>query len=183
MFTWRTVGFLFRGRPVVPLSMLTPMSSLRRSAALLALLLVSAVAQAAPERTLDDYRHFRALNIDLLGHLPTRAELTAFERNDFKWESYIDRALAGPGLVDRLTRIYMDALRLEVGPAFNYAPPPTTLHRVTILGPTGRPEYVYFRATQRRGRVEADGRFCMSAGPRPASSSCPIASSKASRTT
>ena len=86
-------------------------------------------AQAPPHRTLDDYRHFRALAIDLLGRTPRRDELAAFERPDFNLDAWIDKLLAGPGYVDRLVRVYMDLLRLEVGPAFTYAPPATTLRR------------------------------------------------------
>ena len=121
-------------------------------------LLLSSPASA---RTLDEYRHFRALAIDLLGRVPTRPEIAAFERSDFDLEAWIDKQLHGPGYVDRLTRVYMDLLRLEVGPAFNYAPQVTTLHRQPILGPDGKPLDVYYRVNQRRDRPDTDGEFCL----------------------
>jgi len=106
---------------------------------LAALLALAAAGRAEPRasRTLDDYRHFRALAVDLLGRAPRRGELAAFERSDFQWDAWIDRLLAGPGYVDRLVRVYMDLLRLEVGPAFTYAPAAVTLRRQLIKGPHG----------------------------------------------
>ncbi len=56
----------------------------------------------------------------------------------------------------------MDQLRLEVGPAFQFTPPATTLHRQTILGPDKKPIWIYYRQNQRRERVETDGEFCLS---------------------
>src|SRR6476646_313159 len=112
---------------------------------LLAALLLAAPAQAKPARSLDDYRHFRALAIDLLGRAPRRDELAAFERPDFKLDDSIDKLLQGPGYVDRLARVYMSLLRLEVGPAFPDAPPATTLRRQLIPGPRGEGLYVYYR--------------------------------------
>ena len=56
----------------------------------------------------------------------------------------------------------MDLLRLEVGPAFQFTPPATTLHRQTILGPDQKPIWIYYRQNQRRQRVETDGEFCLS---------------------
>src|SRR3954470_16005008 len=130
---------------------------------LLAALLVAAPAHAQqPKRTLDDYRHFRALAIDLLGRAPRREELAAFERPDFKLDDWIDKLLQGPGYVDRLARVYMDLLRLEVGPAFTYAPPATTLRRQLVQGPRGQGIYVYYRQGQRRPRALTDGEFCLS---------------------
>jgi hypothetical protein len=116
----------------------------------------------APARTLDDYRQFRALSIDLLGRAPSRQELAAFERADFSWEAWIERLLAGPGYVERLVRIYMDVLRLEVGAAFHYMPPAATLRRQVIKGPRGESLYVYYRQGQRRRRAVTDGEFCLS---------------------
>src|SRR4051794_15644929 len=101
---------------------------------LLAALLVALPAQAKPARTLDDYRHFRALAIDLLGRAPRREEIAAFERPEFDLDAWIDKLLQGPGYVDRLSRVYMDLLRLEVGPAFTYAPAATTLRRQLVQG-------------------------------------------------
>jgi len=133
---------------------------LRRALAL-AFVLAAANAAAAP-RTLDDYRHFRALSIDLIGRAPTRAELAAFERDDFDWDKWLDSHLTGPGYVDRLTRVWMDLLRLEVGPAVTFAPPSATLRRQAITGPDGKPLNVYYRQGQRRMRDATDGEFCLS---------------------
>jgi hypothetical protein len=119
-------------------------------------------ALAAPGRSLDDYHRFRALSIDLAGRAPTRAELDAFETPGFDLDHWIDQHLEGPGYVERLERIYMDLLRLEVGPAFQFIPPSTTLHRQTIMGPDKKPVYVYYRFNQRRERPETDGEFCLS---------------------
>jgi hypothetical protein len=117
---------------------------------------------AGAVRTLDDYRHFRALSIDLLGRAPRRDELAAFERQDFRWDAWIDRLLHGPGYTDRLVRIYMDVLRLQVGPAFTYAPPAVSLRRQLVSGPHGEGIYVYYRPGQRRRRPETDAEFCLS---------------------
>src|SRR5579859_2338923 len=124
----------------------------------LTLILLAAPARA---RTLDEYRHFRALFIDLVGRIPTRAEIAAFEKPDFKLDEAIDKLLRGPGYADRLTRVYMDLLRLETGPAFNYASQVATLHRVQLLGPDKKPLYVYYRQNQRRARSDTDGQFCL----------------------
>jgi hypothetical protein len=115
------------------------------------------------EPKLDDYRRFRALSIDLAGRAPTRAEIAAMEGPGFDLDRWIDQHLEGPAYVERLERIYMDALRLEVGPAFQFAPAATTLHRQTILGPDEKPAYVYYRLNQRRERAETDGEFCLTA--------------------
>jgi hypothetical protein len=118
-------------------------------------------APAQPTRTLDDYRHFRALSIDLLGRMPTRTELELFEKSEFDLDAWIDKHLEGSPFVDRLTRVYMDLLRLEVGPAFQFRPAASTLRRVTVEGPDGKPTYVFFRLNQRRAREETDGEFCL----------------------
>jgi hypothetical protein len=132
---------------------------------LLAALVATSTAHAEPRataRTLDDYRHFRALSIDLLGRAPRRDELAAFEKPGFELDAWIDKLLQGPGYVDRLARVYMDLLRLEVGPAFVYAPPATTLRRQLIQGPRGEGIYAYYRQGQRRKRAVTDGEFCLS---------------------
>jgi hypothetical protein len=116
----------------------------------------------ADGRTLDEYRHFRKLSIDLVGRVPTRAELAAFERADFKLDEWIDKQLRSGGYVDRLARVYMDLLRLDIGPAFTYAPPLATLHRQEVKGPDGKPLYIYYRQNQRRARADTDGEFCLS---------------------
>ena len=142
---------------------------IRRAAPVLLATVVLAAAAGAPaaprpraDPTLDDYRHYRALCIDLLGRAPTRAELDAFERPGFNLDTWIDARLAGPAYVERLERIYMDLLRLDVGPAFQFVPPATTLRRQTLLGPDKQPIYVYYRHNQRRARPETDGEFCLS---------------------
>src|SRR5215468_9470193 len=110
--------------------------------------------EARAERGLDDYRRFRALSIDLAGRAPTRAEIAEMESPGFDLDRWIDAHLSGPAYAERLERIYMDLLRLEVGPAFQFNPPATTLHRVSIVGPDKKPVYVYYRRNQRRARAE-----------------------------
>ena len=111
--------------------------------------------------SLPDYRYFRALSIDLVGRPPTRDELAAFERADFDLDAWIDTHLGGPSYAERLRRIYMDALRLELGPSFQFVPNPIMLRREQIVGPDGAPMYVYFRRGQRRVDPAIDGDFCL----------------------
>ncbi|MEP7120629.1 MAG: DUF1585 domain-containing protein [Byssovorax sp.] len=122
-------------------------------------LLAPAPALASP--SLEDYRHFRALAIDLLGRMPTRDEVAAFERPGFDLDGWIEKGLNGPGYAERLSRVYMDVLRLEVSPAFQFVPAATTLRRETLLGPDKQPVYVYYRQNQRRAREATDGEFCL----------------------
>jgi hypothetical protein len=127
-----------------------------------AFLPLSGDAESAPPRrepTLDDYRHFRIAAIDLLGRMPTRDEVNAFERPDFDSDKFVEEHLQGPGYTERLTRIYMDLLRLE--PNLNFQTGPAQLFRREIVGPDGKPEYVYHRFGQRRARAETDGDFCL----------------------
>ena len=120
-------------------------------------------ASPAPaRRTLDDYRHFRVAAIDLLGRMPTRDEIAGFERSDFDMGRWIDASTSGPAYAERLTRVYMDLLRLE--PNLNFSSAPAQLYRHDVLGPDGKPLPVYFRASQRRERPETDGEFCLSSG-------------------
>ena len=124
----------------------------------------AAIAYSAPTpRTLDDYRHYRAMSIDLLGRMPTRAELTAFESPSFNLDAWVVKNLDGPGYAERMTRIYMDQLRLEISPAFQFTPPATTLRRVQLLAQGKKPIYVYYRQNQRRAREATDGELCMTA--------------------
>lgn len=118
-------------------------------------------AHAASLPTLDDYRHFRALAIDLEGRIPTLAEIAAFEAPGFDLDAWIEQRLNEPGYADRVTRIYMDALRLVVNPVFRDASNVVGLHRASIVGPDGNPMYVFYRVGQRRARPETDGDFCM----------------------
>ena len=132
---------------------------------LVGVLLLGALFFASPvgAKTFDEYRYFRALSVDLLGRPPTQKELTAFARSDFDLDRWLDERLKEPGFTERLVRVYQDLLRLEVGPAVNFAPPLTTLHRQLILGPDGKPLYLYYRHNQRRARPETDGEFCLTA--------------------
>lgn len=123
-----------------------------------AALLSSGDAGAA--RTLQDYRYFRALSVDLAGHVPTREDLAAFESDSFDLDKWIDARLAEPGYEARIRRTYMDLLRLDVSSVFTYRPAAAILRRATILGPDGKKLYVFFRNGQRRVREETDGAFC-----------------------
>ncbi|AKU95598.1 hypothetical protein AKJ09_02262 [Labilithrix luteola] len=114
----------------------------------------------AKPRTLDDYRHFRIASIDLLGRMPTRDEIAAFERPNFDFDKWIDGRLRGPTYVERLTRIYMDLLRLE--PNLNFSPAPAQLYRHEVLEADGTKTLVYYRRTQRREAAAVDGEFCFS---------------------
>ena len=109
--------------------------------------------------TLGDYRYFRALAIDLLGRVPDRAELAEVERPDFNVESWIDAHLTGPSYAERIRRIYMDLLRLDLSPTVKVEPPPLMLHVAQIEGPNG-PLAIYFRYGQRRVKPELDGQIC-----------------------
>ena len=115
----------------------------------------------AQTRTLQDYRYFRALSIDLQGRIPTRAEVAAFERPDFSVEQWIDQKLATPAYAERMRSVYMDLLRLEVSAAVNFNPASIVMRRQTITGPNGQPLHVYYRSGQRRTRAETDGDFCL----------------------
>ena len=117
-------------------------------------------AGALPTRSIDDYRHFRIAAIDLAGRMPTREEVAAFERPDFDFDKWIDAQLARPGYVERMTRIYMDLLRLE--PNLNFSSGPAQLFRQEIQGPDGLPVLVFYRNGQRREREATDGEFCLS---------------------
>ena len=130
-------------------------------APLLASLCVAWAANASAAPTLDDYRHFRALTVDLVGRIPTRAEVAAFEKPDFNLDTWIDAHLTGAAYSDRVTRIYMDLLRLQESPVFNASNSLVDLRRQPIVGPNGNTIYVFYRLGQRRQRVETDGDFCL----------------------
>ena len=123
------------------------------------MLLALVARDGVAERALPDYRYFRALSIDLMGRPPTRAELATFEEPTFSLDAWIDARLAEPGYAERMRRIYMDLLRLEVGPSFQYVPNAVMLRKQQILGPDG-PVDVYFRRGQRRVDAALDGDFC-----------------------
>lgn len=106
---------------------------------------------AAAEPTLGDYKYFRSLCIDLLGRMPTEAEIAAFERPGFDLDAWIDQALRSEDYADRMTRIYADLLRPQV-PQFQVGTNRNTLARILIKDDTGKDVYVYFRPGQRRTR-------------------------------
>jgi hypothetical protein len=133
-----------------------------RIRAALVLALVAPVALAADRSpSLADYRYYRALSIDLLGRPPTNAELAAFDKSDFDLDAWIDNHLTGDAYAERLERIYMDALRLDLGNSFQFVPNPVVLRRETVLGPDGQPIYIYYRRGQRRTDPKIDGDFCL----------------------
>jgi len=96
--------------------------------------------------------------------MPTPEEVTAFERPGFDLDGWIDQHLTGPQYAERLRRVYMDLLRLEVGRNFGFVSNPIILRRVRVRDPAGNPVDVYYRRGQRRDRVETDGDFCMTVG-------------------
>ena len=124
-------------------------------------LLITLGASNVDARTLTEYRYFRALTVDLAGRLPTRAELTEFEKPTFDLEKWIDAQLVTKGYADRIRRTYMDLLRLDIGSTFTFRPNTSVLRRQTIQGPDGKKLYVYYRNGQRRAREATDGVFCM----------------------
>ncbi len=118
----------------------------------LGLCLLRGPSQAATtEKTLQDYKYFRTLCIDLLGRMPTEQDLQAFERPDFNLESWIDTHLTGDTYADRLTRIYSDLLRPQTV-SFQVGTSRNTLARILVKDDTGTDTWVYFRPGQRRGR-------------------------------
>lgn len=123
--------------------------------------LMSWQGAASAEPSLQDYRYFRALSIDLQGRIPSRDELTAFEKDGFDLDTWIDERLSGPRYAERVRRVYMDLLRLEISTSFVFQPKVLNLRRATVIGPNGQPLHVYYRMGQRRTRTETDGTFCM----------------------
>ena len=139
----------------------------RRRSRLLATSLALACAALSPpaqaERTLQEYRYFRALSIDLQGRIPSRAEVTRFEDPAFDVGPWVDERLRAPAWAERMRTLYMDLLRLEITTAVQFNPQSIVLRRQQILGPDGTAEYVYYRFNQRRTRPETDGDFCLTA--------------------
>ncbi len=115
---------------------------------------------AAP--TLEQYRYFRALSLDLKGRLPTREELAELESPGFDLDDWIERHLDGPGYAERLTRIYLDVCGSSSARQGCSRRPRRSLRRVEVLGPEGKPLYVYYRVSQRRLNPVIDGEFCFS---------------------
>ena len=130
-----------------------------RVLALFGVLLFS--GEVGAKKSLEDFRYFRALSIDLQGRMPTRAEVGAFEKDDFDTNAWVDGHLSGPAYAERVRRIYMDLMRLEVGNAFQFVQGPNVLRRYALLGPQSQTIYVYFRRGQRRVRPETDAVFCL----------------------
>lgn len=119
---------------------------------------LGASAHATP-RTLEEYRYFRSLSIDLNGRIPTPDEIAQFEQPDFNLEGWIDARLAAPGYAERLIRIYNDRLHLEVPNLTGRVMYPMQLLRREILGPDGRRMWIWYRST-RRENADTDGTFC-----------------------
>lgn len=128
-------------------------------------LLLGLEAEAKAERSLEDYRWFRALSIDLVGRVPSREELAAFEAPGFDLDRWIDQQLAGPGYADRVLRVYVDALRLELGDAFKYVQPLHVLRRFPVdvanADGTTKRTWLYYRSQQRRVDPATDRKFCL----------------------
>lgn len=116
------------------------------------------------DRTLEEYRTYRALFIDLVGRMPLQADLERFERSDFDMGHFVEETLRGPGYVERMTRMTMDALRLEANPLQLYTPAPATLFAETVRKPDGKLTRVFYRKGQRRLRAATDAEFCLTPG-------------------
>lgn len=135
---------------------------MRRWGVIPLLVLCAGLHEGRAEHALPDYKYFRRLSIDLVGRPPSRDELGTFEKQRFSIDGWIDQHLTGPQFAERLRRVYMDLLRLEVGPQFQFVPASAQLRRVKIIGPNG-PLFVYYRRGQRRVPIELDGDFCFTA--------------------
>lgn len=126
----------------------------------LALVVICAAIASDAARTRTDYRYFRTLSIDLLGRPPSRDEVTAFEQPGFDLDAWIDAHLTGPAYAERIRRVYMDLLRVDLPATVKFEPPSILLFKAQVLGPNGEPIDVYSRAAQRRVKPEIDGWFC-----------------------
>lgn len=121
----------------------------------------SLAQRSPPQRSLADYRYFRALSIDFLGRPPTRAEFTEFERPEFRFDDWLDGHLAGKRYAERIRTIYNDVLHLDLPlGAAPFKPPPIMLRWTTIMGPDGKVIDLYFRDGQRRANANIDGQVC-----------------------
>lgn len=130
-------------------------------AALLVSLLPFTPTNSAPsQKSVADYRYFRALVIDLLGRAPTRAEIATFERPDFQVHAWIDANLSSPSYAGRLRRVYMDLLKLELPWNVLFQPEPVLLRRQEMLGADNVPFELYYRQGQRRPLAAIDGDVC-----------------------
>jgi Protein of unknown function (DUF1585)/Protein of unknown function (DUF1592) len=139
--------------------------------ALAVIFLATSEAQAIP-RTLEEYRYFRALSVDLTGDIPSLTDLASFERDGFDLNAWIDQKLTEPRAAQRLARVYTDPLRLALPGDFSYPMYANALRRVQVRGPDGRSTYVYYRPSQRRTRRETDANttgsngFCLTVAER-----------------
>ncbi|MFO0677886.1 MAG: DUF1585 domain-containing protein [Polyangiaceae bacterium] len=123
-------------------------------------------AAHAATRSLDDYRTFRALSIDLKGRIPTRDELAQFESSAFSMNAFLDEALRSPAYSERVRRIYVDRLKLDLGGNSLINGETSKLRRAVVNGPDGKPLAVFFRMGQRRParsgtNAPTDRGFCM----------------------
>jgi hypothetical protein len=114
----------------------------------------------AAVKTVADYRYFRALSIDLVGRPPLRDEIAAFEQPGFALDKWLDEHIAGPQYAERITRVYMDLLRLEIPPQVHIRAAALDLQATKVLGPDGRLVTLYFRQAQRRTNPAIDGQLC-----------------------
>lgn len=125
------------------------------------MVIAAPIARAHAERSLDEYRYFRALTIDFVGRPPTRSEVAAFERPEFGFDRWIDRLLAGKRYAERIRNVYNDRLRLDLPlDAAPFKPPPIMLRWTSIMGPDGKVIDLYFRDGQRRTNPDLDGQVC-----------------------
>ncbi|MEJ7596852.1 MAG: DUF1585 domain-containing protein [Kofleriaceae bacterium] len=118
------------------------------------------ITDSAAIPALPDYRQFRALSIDLLGRPPTLQEITELEQPGFQLERWVDAQLTTPSYAERLRRVYMDLLRLELPQTVQFAPSSAMLYRARILGPDNAPVDIYYRVGQRRKLADIDGDIC-----------------------
>lgn len=124
-------------------------------------LLASTVfADTKTTRSLDEYKHFRIASIDLQGRMPTRDEIASFEKPDFDFDKWIEARLKGPAYAERLTRIWMDLLRLEPNVNFSSNPSQLFRHEVQVTGEKN--QFIFYRKDQRRKDPAIDGDFCFS---------------------
>lgn len=134
----------------------------RRFLGVIAVVVLLAIAhESLAERSLADYRYFRALSVDLVGRPPTRDELAELAKPGFSFDHWIDARLREAGYVDRIRRVYADLLRLGLPEnAAVFRPPSAILQWTTIQDGEGRTIDLYFRAGQRRKNPLIDGHVC-----------------------
>jgi hypothetical protein len=130
-------------------------------AALVAAPLALATSDADAARTLEEYKYFRTLSIDLIGRIPSRKELADFERPEFTFDKWMDEHLKGQDYADRLARVYADLLKLDIN-TFRYENRLASLNRMQVMDPNGNLIWVYFRHHQKRTPAisPGNGGFC-----------------------